>query len=197
MKYNKYVKMGDIHWQWYLGDNWGYQSLVNDSLKHFSEEGTIIDIGCGDGLHSYLLANRGFMVTGIDPEKAGLEIATERSKYFTSKGLTTNTLDLFTGYETTIEKFVKENNQSFDYLYSLNTIEHVDDPNAFVEMMKRIKKFGIVITDNKDKRYKKSPNHIQEFTRDSLKDLFKDFKIEDIEFSYPWTQRHFIGIKIQ
>ena len=188
IKYTKYEKLGAIHWKWYSkgNKNIGYKVLVDDSLKYFSGKGTVIDIGCGDGLPSYLLAKKGFTVIGVEPEISGLKIAREKLK----------NLD-FTGYETTIEKFVKENNQTFDYLYSLNTIEHVDDHNAFIEMMKRIKNFGIIITDNKDSKRRKHSSHVREYTKSSLKDLFKDFKIEDIKFNNDWVNKYFIGIKIQ
>lgn len=184
-RYRKYERIGDIHWRWYLDDfNVCYKVLVDDSVKHFPEERrTVIDIGCGDGLPTYLLALKELRVTGIDPEKKGLEIAKERLKYFK-----------FTGHQATIEEFVKNNNQTFDYLYSLNTIEHVDDNNAFVEMMKRIKNFGIVVTDRF--KNKKHPVHIKEYTVDSLKELFKDFKVEEFKFSNKWTNDYFIGIKI-
>ena len=183
--YNKYRKMGSIHWKWYMGKNIGYKVLVNESIKYFPDKGTIIDIGCGDGLPSCLLAEKGLEVTGIEPEMIGLTIAKDRLS-----GLN------FAGYETTIEDFVKENDQKFDYLYSLNTIEHVDDENAFVEMMKRTKNFGIIITDNKDSKKRKHPYHTKEYNRESLKELFKDFKTEDINFSDEWVNNHFIGLKI-
>lgn len=186
MEYNKYDKKGDIHWQWYLNNtNTGYKSLVNDSLKYFTEKGTVLDIGCGDGLPAYILAVRKFDVMGIDPNASGLTIARERLKHLN-----------FTGYQTTIEDFVKDYNWSFDYMYSLNTIEHVNDPTAFVKIMSKINKFAVVVTDNKDEGMK-HPTHTKEYNRSELKELFKDFEIEDIKFTDKWTNDHFIGIKIQ
>ena len=185
MEYNKYKKKGAIHWSWYSSNhrNIGYKVLVNESIKYLSGGGTVMDIGCGDGLPSYLLAKKGFKVTGIEPEMSGLDIARDKL----------NGLD-FIGYQATIEDFVKNNDQTFDYLYSLNTIEHIDDENAFVEMMKRIKYFGIVVTDNASG--KKHPTHTKEYNIDSLKELFKDFKTEQIYFSDEWTNKNFIGLKI-
>ena len=185
IRYKKYEKRGSIHWKWYLGNNVGYKVLVNESIKYFPDKGTVVDIGCGDGLPSYLLADKGLEVTGIEPDMIGLTIARDRLS-----GLN------FTAHETTIDDFVKENDQRFDYLYSLNTIEHVDDEKAFVEMMNRINRFGIIITDNKDAKKRKHPYHTKEYNRESLKELFKGFKVEDIKFSDKWVNDHFIGLKI-
>ena len=186
VEYNKYKKRGAIHWRWYSSrhKNIGYKVLVDESIVYFPNKGTIIDIGCGDGLPSSLLAKKGLEVTGIEPEITGLKMARDRL----------SGLD-FIGYETTIESFVSNTDQKFDYLYSLNTIEHIEDEYAFVEMMKRIRNFGIVVTDNGDKP-QKHPYHTKEYTIESLNELFKDFRIEQIYFSDEWTNNHFIGLKI-
>ncbi|HEC66369.1 hypothetical protein LCGC14_2829340 [marine sediment metagenome] len=183
--YPKYRKKGDIHWKWYLGGNVWYTCLVNESVAQFRGlRGTLLDVGCGDGLSSYILSCRGFRVMGIDSEPKGIEIATERMKYLK-----------FKGQVTTAEDYVKECGE-FDYLYSLNTIEHLEDPTVFVGLMKKVKEFGIIVTDNGAVRKGKHPYHTMEFTKETLAELFKDFKTEPFEFSDAGTNKHFIGIKV-
>ena len=184
--YPKYRKNGDIHWKWYMSGNVWYSCLVNDSVKQFRGlRGTLLDVGCGDGVSSYKLACNGFRVTGIDPEEKGIEISTERMKYLK-----------FRGHVTTVEEYVKNNTEEFDYLYSLNTIEHCEDPTVFVKLMDRIKEFAIIVTDNGEVSTGKHPYHTMEFTKETLKELFKDFKTEPFEFSEAGTNKHYIGIKV-
>ncbi|KKN59588.1 hypothetical protein LCGC14_0540510 [marine sediment metagenome] len=184
--YPKYRKNGDIHWKWYMSGNVWYSCLVNDSVKQFRGlRGTLLDVGCGDGVSSYKLACNGFRVTGIDPEEKGIEISTERMKYLK-----------FRGHVTTVEEYVKNNTEEFDYLYSLNTIEHCEDPTVFVKLMDRIKEFAIIVTDNGKVSTGKHPYHTMEFTAETLKELFKDFKTEFFGFSDAGTDKHYIGIKV-
>ena len=184
--YPKYRKNGDIHWKWYMSGNVWYSYLVNDSVAQFRGlNGTLLDVGCGDGVSSYMLACRGFRVIGIDPESVGVRIAVDKMKYLK-----------FKGQVITVENFVKSSVEGFDYLYSLNTIEHCEDPKVFVELMKRIKNFGIIVTDNAEVSTGKHPYHTKEFTKETLKELFKDFRTEFFEFNHKSTNRHYIGIKV-
>jgi len=184
--YDKYRKLGDVHWKWYMGDNIGYRCLIDDSLKYFSGwhiKGTVMDIGCGDGVSSYILANKGLYVSGIDPDEIAINIATAKLKYLK-----------FIGHCKKLEDFLKEDYNEYDYLYSVNTIEHIEDPSLFVEAMKRVKNFGVVVTDNS--LGMKHKYHNIEFTIESLKELFKDYQTEEIKFTLPVVQRGSIGIKI-
>jgi SAM-dependent methyltransferase len=178
VNYDKYKKRGDVHWKWYLGTNTTYRCLVDESIKYFNE-GTVLDIGCGDGLVSYLLALKGMRVIGIDSDETGLNIAKERLKYMK--------------FEPVLSK-VEDFKGEAEYLYSLNTIEHLDNPNVIVDLMKK-SKFGVIITDNGELK-KSHPYHQTEFIKESLKDLFHEFKTEFIEFSNEFVNKHFIGIKI-
>ena len=183
--YPKYRKTGDVHWKWYMSGNVWYSCLVNDSVAQFRGlRGTLLDVGCGDGVSSYKLACNGFRVTGIDPEEKGIEIASSKMKHLK-----------FRGYVITVEDYVK-NAGEFDYLYSLNTIEHCEDPTVFIKLMDSIKEFAIIVTDNAHASKGNHPYHTMEFTPETLAELFKDFKTEPFEFSDAGTNKHFIGIKV-
>jgi SAM-dependent methyltransferase len=172
-EYDKY-KMGDIHWQWYYNTP-EYYDLVNESLIPFKENtelGSVVDIGCGDGLSLSFLDEWGYKCFGVDPSKTGIDLALEHNvsaEYFIEKA----------------EKF-KDRDIKFDYLYSMNTIEHLDDPQAMVEIMKKIKNYGVIITDWHGKHPdKKDSYHNIEFTPDSFKELFKDFNLTELSLSSP------------
>lgn len=175
--YDKYSQ-GDIHWQWYHNSPW-YNTLVKESLIQFKnvEPGTLVDIGCGDGLSLSFLHDLGFKCYGVDPEYEGVKLALDHNvsaEYFVEKA----------------ERFA-ERNLEFDYLYSLNTIEHMDDPHAMVEIMKRVKKFGVIITDDGSIPEQVNRYHNIEFTDKSFRELFKDFNVQQLPIS-----GDFIGYKV-
>jgi len=181
-EYDKYEKDGDIHWQWYAGHA-DYHFLVEDSLAPFknAELGTLVDVGCGDGLPLSLLHELGFKCAGVDSSEVGVKMALNHNvsaEYFIEKA----------------EKFA-ERDLPFDYLYSLNTIEHLDDPVCMLRIMSNIRKFGVIITDNDENvdPAKKSPYHETQFTPESFKTLFEaGFNLEPIAVRDP----RWMGFKI-
>lgn len=168
-EYDKYKTSGDIHWQWY-NNNPNYFFLVEDSLEPFksAEPGTIVDVGSGDGVSLSRLNELGFKCFGVEPDGLAVNMALDHGvsgEYFIE----------------TAEKFA-ERKMKFDYLYSLNTIEHLDNPGALVEMMKHIRKFGVIVTDDDTLKPSadKSRYHETQFTPKSFENLFKEFKLEQI-----------------
>lgn len=180
--YDKYEKKGDLHWQWYNESGHEYKKLVDESVAPFltlPEVGTLVDIGCGDGLPMSLLVDHGFECHGVDSSELGIKIALYQhnvnGEYFIEQA----------------EKFA-ERNLEYDYLYSLNTIEHLDRPECMREIMKRVHKFGIIVTDNLDNRGDSSVYHHIEFTPESFIELFKGFGIERI----PLTNEKYMAFKV-
>ena len=107
MRYDKYEKRGALHWDEYRNNTY-YKKLVDESLAPFKEvkSGSVLDLGCGDGLVSQLLYMKGLDVTGIDSVPLGIEYAEK---------MCSDEIELITIYA---EDFVKHL-RSFDYLYSL------------------------------------------------------------------------------
>lgn len=165
-RYNKYEIENDIHWQWYNNLPM-YHTLVNDALDYFNGlTGSVVDIGCGDGLPLSFLAKQGMKCYGVDNSMRGIELAMEhgvKAEFFVEKA----------------EKFAQRKLE-FDYLLSINTIEHLDDPQAMVDIMENIKEFGIIITDDASSHSKVDRFHNVEFTRDTFQELFKDFNLAEI-----------------
>ncbi len=165
-RYDKYDNHIAYHWNLYdssLPQN-QYAVLVRASLKPFmGKTGMILDIGSGDGRVDRILVDLGFKVTGIEPEEEGNKIAREKVP---EMGIIPFNLE---------DAVIPE----VDYLYSLNTIEHCKYPQRFVDAMKKVKNFGVVVTDNKKEA--PDPYHTKEFTLLELVALFKDFKTEPID----------------
>lgn len=75
MEYKEFAKYYDNFYQ-----NKNYEKEVN-FLKHFiDKEDTILDIGCGTGIHLSLLEQSGYNVEGLDLNEEMLEIAKTRLK---------------------------------------------------------------------------------------------------------------------
>lgn len=184
--YTKYKGDTPIHWTWYInGTNWPYKNLVDESVAPFKGlSGLVLDVGYGDGLVASVLMKMGLKVLGIEPELTGIKASLKMMPEFKNVR------------HTTIEEYVKVAMTPVDYLYSLNTIEHVEDPKAFVKVMESVKEFAIIITDNainKDGvRRKVKELHSREFSYEELQDLFKDFDTEMLETK----NGSFIGIKV-
>ncbi len=184
--YTKYKGSNPIHWTWYInGNNWQYKQLVDASLKPFEGlKGKVLDVGSGDGLIPSLLMKMGFEVIGIEPEKEGVAASLKMVPDFKQIRMTT------------IEEYVKPAMTPVDYLFSLNTIEHVEDAKAFVKVMDSVKEFAIIVTDNainkNGERRKMKELHSHEFSYPELEELFKDFRNEKVDVG----NGSFIGIKI-
>lgn len=172
--YDKYKKDGDIHWQWYFNFSNSYKDLIDESLAPFKKVshhdlGSLVEIGCGDGVALNFLDKSGFKCTGVEPVVTATAFANEHDV----------NADF---YNETVEEFIKRD-LSFDYLLSINVIEHVEDPTAFVALMRRIKQFGVIITDRSVPGSDISSYHNREYTPLEFEELFKDFDLKKLPLS--------------
>jgi 2-polyprenyl-6-hydroxyphenyl methylase/3-demethylubiquinone-9 3-methyltransferase len=88
-------------------------------LKAKVAEKTLLDIGCGGGLLTEAMAQRGAVVTGIDMGEAPLEVARLHAE---SSGLTIDYRRI------TAEQMAAESPAHFDVVTCLEMLEHVPDP---------------------------------------------------------------------
>lgn len=147
-----------------------------------ADDARILDVGCGDGFHLELLKKYGgknWLLEGIDLDARAVEMARNRG------------LNARLG---TVQD-IKESD-FYDFAFTVQTIEHVEQPDEFLRAIKRILKPGgklVVVTDNTDsydfKLFKKShwggyhfPRHWNLFNRKNLARLGEKvgFKTEKI-----------------
>lgn len=88
-------------------------------LKAKVAEKTLLDIGCGGGLLTEAMAQRGAFVTGIDMGEAPLEVARLHAE---SNGLNIHYRRV------TAEQLASESPGQFDVVTCLEMLEHVPDP---------------------------------------------------------------------
>lgn len=129
--------------------------------------GTLLDVGCGDGEFLAMMRGRGWKVRGVEPDPAAVEVAHERYG-----------LDVSVG---TLEDAALPA-ASFDGISLTQVIEHVPDPIALLTECRRVLRAGgrlIVETPNTEswghQRFKASwrgletPRHLFLFSLASLR----------------------------
>jgi 2-polyprenyl-3-methyl-5-hydroxy-6-metoxy-1,4-benzoquinol methylase len=136
------------------------------------DDARILDVGCGDGFHLRLLQKYGkksWQLEGIDLDKRAARMA-EKAGLKVHLG-TVEDLDL--------------PEDTYDFAFMIQTIEHVEKPDAILRAVRRILKPNgklVIVTDNTDsidfRLFKKSywggyhfPRHWNLFNRRSLTKL--------------------------
>jgi 2-polyprenyl-6-hydroxyphenyl methylase/3-demethylubiquinone-9 3-methyltransferase len=96
-------------------------------------EKTLLDVGCGGGIFSEAMAQRGAIVTGIDMGDAPLAVA---NLHKLESGLKIDYV------KATAESFADSNFQRFDAVTCLEMLEHVPDPASVVKACAAMTKPG-------------------------------------------------------
>jgi len=88
---------------------------------------TVLDIGCGGGILTERLAERGATVTGIDATAALIEVASLHAKQ--------NNLANIHYRHTTAEEYALEAPKRFDVVTCMELLEHVPDPLLLIQAL--------------------------------------------------------------
>lgn len=156
-----------------------YNRLL-DTFESYKGSGNILDIGCGQGDFLTVARERGWNVYGIEYSQAAVVLCRERGIVMHQGSLSHDIFDELT----------------FDVITSFEVIEHINNPNTFMSVVKhKLKEEGLfyATTPNfnallrffeKDKfKMVCYPEHISFYTKKSIQYLgeihnFKSIKIE-------------------
>jgi len=149
-------------------------------LEYINTDKTVLDIGCGMGYGSYLLASKAKKVKGIDISKEAIEYARRTYKR--------NNLDFYLLDIQNIKKFQNR----FDVVVAFEVIEHLKKENQvrFINHIYEIlRRRGILFisTPNKffslstQRFYGKNPYHLKELNYKEFKRIIqRQFEIKKI-----------------
>ncbi|EIJ81332.1 putative glycosyltransferase [Bacillus methanolicus PB1] len=142
------------------------------SVLNLVKENVVLDIACGEGYGSDLIANHAKFVYGIDIDQETVEHASNKYKR-----------DNLQFKNASVVK-IPLKDHSLDVVVSFETIEHVNEheQHLFLKEVKRLlKNDGIFIISTPDKRMYsdipnyKNPFHVKEFYEDEFLNFLKTY----------------------
>jgi len=180
--FDKYRKYGAYHWNAYYNNPSPldpYKMHVDYIIDSFRQRlnGTLLDVGCGDGLISHLLAKNGFKVKGIDIDSKAIKLARKKSS--------------LVDFEV---KDIFEVDEKFDYLLASEVIEHLPSPDKFLEKIKELfKKEALITTPKRDYYKQPDPYHVWEYSFYEFEGLlekhFKNVQVQASKYKlYGWVK---------
>ncbi|MDD5639178.1 MAG: class I SAM-dependent methyltransferase [Candidatus Pacebacteria bacterium] len=157
-------------------------------VKNFlDKKGSLLDVGCGNGVFIKEMEKIGFNVYGIDFDSKNIKIAKEK---YNLKNVYSMSLELFV-------PFAEQNNLKFDIITFFEVLEHQDNPVSFVSSIKKLLKPEGYITGSVPDRRRPfvekertinntdfPPHHFLWFNKKSLEYLLKKEGFTEIKF-YP------------
>jgi 2-polyprenyl-3-methyl-5-hydroxy-6-metoxy-1,4-benzoquinol methylase len=148
------------------------------ATKQFVKGKTILDIACGTGYGSFLMADAAKKIFAVDIDQRTIDYA---KKNFFSKNI-----EYSVGSATEIPM---PDNMA-EVVVSFETIEHINDYKKFLSEVKRVLKPGglLVISTPNDAEFSEENHfHLHEFVLDELTILLKEnFKNVDIYYQADW-----------
>jgi len=203
--FDKYKTYGAYHWEDVKQDS--FRDLISRSVPTLSRYNkilnavpknakNIVDIGCGDGILTYLLAKKNHIeeVFGCDTEQTGITLARDKVKDLPQsekiKYINISFEDCQFPY------------QSVDVITMCDVIEHIEETGPLLKEIKRVgKKGGVLINTTPLKRnngVKWDEHHVLEYTKDTLFELLSNYFPETnvTKFSPTFFYKRYHKVKI-
>lgn len=142
--------------------------------ERFSSDKEVLDLACGEGYGSHVLASRAKRVVGMDVSDKAVQHA--RSRY---------------GQDSALEFLVGDgqslpfDDASFDLVVSFETIEHVTEQESFIKEFRRVLRPDgmLIISSPNRKTYSDDRNYQNEFhVKEFYRSEFEDFLTRHFPF---------------
>ena len=131
--------------------------------------GNVADIGSGTGFGTHLFARNAFQVDGYEIDKTAVR--------FSQKAFSNGNISFYQG---DITEDITE--LLYDFVVMIDVIEHIPNDKLAIQNCRKILRGTFICsTPNKLSRYRKSENHVREYTPETLRNLVESvFKNVDI-----------------
>lgn len=117
-----------------IADQKRLRFIINNIKQHIPADGTVLDVGCGNGVISRALGKEGFRVRGIDVSEKTIETARQQST------LPNVQFDCVSAEALTLEQ------EKYDAIVCSEVLEHLDNPSNLLESLyKTLKTHGVLI----------------------------------------------------
>ena len=142
------------------------------ACKHI-ETGDVLDIACGVGYGTSFLAEKNkniHSITGVDISAGAIQYAKKRYQHDKINFVAADGM-LF------------QVDHKYDVIISLETIEHVPEPEKFIDNLKRqLKPNGLMITSVPvTPSVDANPHHLTDFTQKSFRKIFTSRGFEEVD----------------
>lgn len=183
MEQGKRPKPTDVGLRDAVADGWW--SMASGELTRgvkIRSTDTVIDVGCGDGEHSYFCARQGAEVLFVDMDAAKLSAAEKKIRASPAHAYRAILSDC---------NPIPLPDATGDVIICTEVLEHVADPRQFVEELVRVAKPGahlvVTVPDARSEKlvaatapevYFQEPNHIRTFDQGELRAHLVDSGLE-------------------
>lgn len=189
IEFDKYKKRGDYHWRGITKNIFQFNAfliaryqIILNLLEGIGKNSKILDLGCGDGVLSYLIKiKKGGKISGIDPSLEAIKIAQNK---FSKLSIKNCSFKIGSGYNLPFK------NNSFDYAVLADVIEHLQKPKkALKEAYRVLKPNGKIVISSVIKKPIgiQDKMHTKEYSPEELKSLSKKkFRVIQLKKSHSW-----------
>jgi len=174
IEFEKYKQKGAYHWQRIsyhpLERNAHVLARYRNMIKLMESSGgdpkgkRVLDVGCGDGVLSYLIAKEGASVSGVDYSDIAIRFANEK------------TASLAIDFRQASAYELPYDDNQFDGVVSSDVIEHLADVSSYLDEMHRVTKPGGHIIISTPIRITEEPldkMHVVEWFQSEFKDIIE------------------------
>ncbi|MBI2037829.1 MAG: class I SAM-dependent methyltransferase [Candidatus Magasanikbacteria bacterium] len=127
MENAEYIKMGELEKKhWYFAAKRKFIDLAIKKYVKSGEPVKILDVGCGTGAVLEQMASNNFLVSGIDMNDTALEYCRQKG-FSVEKGFADR---------------MPYSAETFDIVFALDVLEHLDNPELAVKEVRRVLKPG-------------------------------------------------------
>jgi SAM-dependent methyltransferase len=137
---------------------WSFLAPITAAIaRHCPPRGRLLDVGCGAGIYSSLLAHHGYRVTGIDEEPRIVRLACEMAEYFRASGV----------FEQGSAFDLQAWHGRFDLVYSLGVVEHFDADVTvrLIEEQARCAPVVVIVVPTRHTRFAAPPTDERFYSR--------------------------------